>query len=319
MPAPLSWASTGQGGGGPPKADREHAASWGGSPSPEPLTCPGAAGPPRHCDAILPPVVAMRRFGPVRPAVAAGQPYRVSFPVRTSRCGEVRVETFEFRLRARTAFAERLALLYGRRATSPETMSPRPSSGSSEVDERGRPVRVSAQRISDWRRAKNVPAQFPALAAVLHVLMPPGAARPAGTVSAHRPVRPGSVAAPGRSRRWPTLTGERPAPTAAAEQPRRGSGGPRRICPYRGLAAYRRAGRRLVLRAGAEHAGPGRPAPRRGTPAAWSCSWAPPERGSPRCSTPVWCPLCAPARRTPVTVRPGGVLQLVPGPTRSAS
>lgn len=38
-------------------------------------------------------------------------------------------------------------------------------------DERGMPVRVSNQRISDWRRGTNVPAKFSALAVVLEVLI----------------------------------------------------------------------------------------------------------------------------------------------------
>ncbi|MEU6804818.1 hypothetical protein, partial [Streptomyces neyagawaensis] len=73
---------------------------------------------------------------------------------------------------ARTAFAERLALLYKEAGNPPLKSVSESVVRLQRVDERGRPVRVSAQRISDWRRAKNVPAQFAALAAVLHVLIP---------------------------------------------------------------------------------------------------------------------------------------------------
>ncbi|CAM5284488.1 hypothetical protein SVIOM342S_02644 [Streptomyces violaceorubidus] len=77
---------TGSSGTGHRKSDREHAASWGGSPSAEPLTCPGTAGPPT-ANGDPPPEVAPEEVPEPEPAVAAGQPYRVSFPVRTSRCG----------------------------------------------------------------------------------------------------------------------------------------------------------------------------------------------------------------------------------------
>lgn len=73
---------------------------------------------------------------------------------------------------ARTAFAERLALLYREAGNPPLKRVSEGVGRLQRVDERGRPVRVSAQRISDWRRARNVPAQFTALAAVLHILIP---------------------------------------------------------------------------------------------------------------------------------------------------
>ncbi|MCZ9336223.1 hypothetical protein NGM37_00360, partial [Streptomyces sp. TRM76130] len=84
----------------------------------------------------------------------------------------------------RTAFAERLALLYKEAGDPPLKRVAEAVDRLRRVDERGRPVRVSAQRISDWRRAKNVPAQFTALAAVLHVLIP--AARRARPVPASK-------------------------------------------------------------------------------------------------------------------------------------
>ncbi|UUU23957.1 nSTAND1 domain-containing NTPase [Streptomyces sp. DSM 40750] len=157
---------------------------------------------------------------------------------------------------ARTAFAERLALLY-KEAGNPPLKSVSESVGRLQrVDERGRPVRVSAQRISDWRRARNVPAQFAALAAVLHVLIPE--ARRARPV----PVSKGLYDMAQWQRLWELAladpVGERPAgaaggpastsstavaaSAAALEEehtPGTGSAIPGGVCPYRGLASYR--------------------------------------------------------------------------------
>ncbi|WP_399886677.1 hypothetical protein ACGH7X_19540 [Streptomyces sp. BBFR51] len=149
------------------------------------------------------------------------------------------METLSFDSGARTAFAERLALLYREAGNPPLKRVSEAVVRLQRVDERGRPVRVSAQRISDWRRAKNVPAQFPALAAVLHVLVPQ--ARRARPV----PVSAGLYDLTQWQRLWERAvadpTAERPAPPAAEEQPPAetpaASGG---VCPYRGLAAYRR-------------------------------------------------------------------------------
>ncbi|MFH7337245.1 AAA family ATPase [Streptomyces sp. KHY 26] len=143
---------------------------------------------------------------------------------------------------ARTAFAERLALLY-KEAGNPPLKSVAEAVGRLQrVDERGRPVRVSAQRISDWRRAKNVPAQFTALAAVLQILIPEARrARP-------QPVSTGLYDLAHWQRQWERAladpVGDRAAPPAApAEEDGRPpaqappvAGG---VCPYRGLAPYR--------------------------------------------------------------------------------
>ncbi|MDT0609681.1 nSTAND1 domain-containing NTPase [Streptomyces lancefieldiae] len=150
------------------------------------------------------------------------------------------METLSFDSGARTAFAERLALLYKEAGNPPLKRVSEAVVRLQRVDERERPVRVSAQRISDWRRAKNVPAQFPALAAVLHVLIPQ--ARRARPV----PVSPGLYDMAQWQRLWERAvadpTGERPAPPTADEQgPATGAPAtPGGICPYRGLAAYRR-------------------------------------------------------------------------------
>ncbi|GAA1664599.1 hypothetical protein GCM10009680_00370 [Streptomyces yatensis] len=140
---------------------------------------------------------------------------------------------------ARTAFAERLALLYREAGNPPLKSVSEAVVRLQRADERGRPVRVSAQRISDWRRAKNVPAQFIALAAVLLVLIPD--ARRARPV----PVSKGLYDMAHWQRLWERAVadpvGERP--DASAEEEERPpaetpavSGG---VCPYRGLASYR--------------------------------------------------------------------------------
>ncbi|MFE1881237.1 nSTAND1 domain-containing NTPase [Streptomyces diastatochromogenes] len=140
---------------------------------------------------------------------------------------------------ARIAFAERLALLYKEAGNPPLKSVSEAVVRLQRVDERGRPVRVSAQRISDWRRAKNVPAQFAALAAVLQILIPE--ARRARPV----PVSGGLYDIAQWQRLWERAladpAGERPA--VSTEENRRPpaeappvAGG---VCPYRGLAPYR--------------------------------------------------------------------------------
>ncbi|WP_327688715.1 AAA family ATPase [Streptomyces tubercidicus] len=141
---------------------------------------------------------------------------------------------------ARTAFAERLALLYREAGNPPLKKVAEAVVRLQRVDERGRPVRVSVQRISDWRRAKNVPAQFAALAAVLHVLIPQARRlRPA-------PVSPGLYDLAQWQRLWERAVagpaGDRGAAVSAEEEEGAAadavavSG----VCPYRGLASYRR-------------------------------------------------------------------------------
>ncbi|MGW6735243.1 nSTAND1 domain-containing NTPase [Streptomyces sp. NPDC055013] len=131
---------------------------------------------------------------------------------------------------ARTAFAERLALLYKEAGNPPLKSVADAVVRLQRVDERGRPVRVSAQRISDWRRAKNVPAQFAALSAVLHVLVPQARrARPA-------PVSGGLYDLGQWQRLWERATsGEEEDAQAPVEAPAVAGG----VCPYRGLASYR--------------------------------------------------------------------------------
>ncbi|MDL2078786.1 hypothetical protein QNN03_20335 [Streptomyces sp. GXMU-J15] len=135
---------------------------------------------------------------------------------------------------ARTTFAERLALLYREAGNPPLKRVSEAVAQLQRVDERGRPVRVSAQRISDWRRAKNVPAQFPALAAVLQVLVPQARrARPS-------PVSPGLYDMAQWQLLWERAVADpveapESAPAAAEEEPPAVG----TVCPYRGLASYR--------------------------------------------------------------------------------
>ncbi|MFD3499912.1 AAA family ATPase [Streptomyces sp. NPDC058678] len=133
---------------------------------------------------------------------------------------------------ARTAFAERLALLYREAGNPPLKSVSEAVVRLQRVDERGRAVRVSAQRISDWRRAKNVPAQFAALSAVLLVLIPQARReRPA-------PVAPGLYDLAQWQRLWERAVadpaGERPAAAPEGDDEQRVG-----VCPYRGLASYR--------------------------------------------------------------------------------
>ncbi|WP_030561342.1 nSTAND1 domain-containing NTPase [Streptomyces aureocirculatus] len=126
---------------------------------------------------------------------------------------------------ARTAFAERLALLYQEAGNPPLKRVAEAVVQLQRVDERGRPVRVSAQRISDWRRAKNVPAQFAALAAVLHVLIPEARRkRPA-------PVSTGLYDLAQWQKLWERAVSDQGGGDTAVAAPS--------VCPYRGLASYR--------------------------------------------------------------------------------
>ncbi|WP_280844655.1 MULTISPECIES: WD40 repeat domain-containing protein [unclassified Streptomyces] len=127
---------------------------------------------------------------------------------------------------ARTAFAERLALLYKEAGNPPLKRVSEGVGRLQRVDERGRPVRVSAQRISDWRRARNVPAQFTVLAAVLHILIPEA-----------RRISPTPVSAGLYDLgQWQRLWERALAPDEdEGTQPETPAG----VCPYRGLASYR--------------------------------------------------------------------------------
>ncbi|MFF0014587.1 AAA family ATPase [Streptomyces sp. NPDC005374] len=131
----------------------------------------------------------------------------------------------------RTAFAERLALLYREAGNPPLKRVSEGVGRLQRVDERGRPVRVSAQRISDWRRARNVPAQFAALSAVLHILIPEA-----------RRISPTPVSAGLYDLgQWQRLWERAVAPEEDEGSPADATAPvPAGVCPYRGLASYRR-------------------------------------------------------------------------------
>ncbi|WP_328649084.1 ABC transporter ATP-binding protein [Amycolatopsis sp. NBC_00348] len=95
---------------------------------------------------------------------------------------------------------------------------------SRRVDERGQVVHVSIQRISDWRRGRNVPARFAVFAAVLDVLF-----KQARLTTSPPPA--GGLYSPERWRAWWEAALESP----AGPQPRSATAG---MCPYPGLAAY---------------------------------------------------------------------------------
>lgn len=99
---------------------------------------------------------------------------------------------------------------------------------------------MSAQRISDWRRARNVPAQFTALAAVLHILIPEARRLRPTPVSAGlydlahwQRLWELALAGPAADRAAPPAQENRRPPAQAPPV----AGG---VCPYRGLAPYRR-------------------------------------------------------------------------------
>lgn len=144
---------------------------------------------------------------------------------------------------ARTAFAERLALLYKEAGNPPLQRVAEAVVRQQRVDERGRIVRVSAQRISDWRRAKNVPAQFAALAAVLHVLIPEARREQPSPVSAGlydmgqwQLLWERAVADPAGGRTPAAVAGGAEDDERATVADSSAASG---VCPYRGLASYR--------------------------------------------------------------------------------
>lgn len=147
------------------------------------------------------------------------------------------MSTSELATGPRDVFAERFALLYAEAGNPPLKRITETVLRSRAVDEHGRPLRVPAQRISDWRRGRNVPARFTALAAVLQVLI--GEARkrrflPVASglyeIDAWRDLWEAALASP--------LAPE-PSPAGTAEPAQRATDEDIGVCPYRGLAAFR--------------------------------------------------------------------------------
>ncbi|MFR9730001.1 AAA family ATPase [Saccharopolyspora sp. MS10] len=142
----------------------------------------------------------------------------------------------------RARFAERFALLYVTAGDPPLKRVADAVERARRIDERGRPIRPTAQRISDWRRGRNVPARFAALSVVLEVLI--GAARK----NQPQPPVDGLYELPVWRARWDeALTSPLAAPEAPPVAEGESSDGvpadianpaPGSLCPYRGLAAF---------------------------------------------------------------------------------
>ncbi|MFI6102356.1 hypothetical protein ACIA8G_42975 [Lentzea sp. NPDC051213] len=125
----------------------------------------------------------------------------------------------------RGVFAERFALLYAEAGDPPLKRVTESVARARRTDEQGRPVRVPAQRVSDWRRGRNVPAKFSGLSAVLEILV--GEAR-------KRKPQP-AIDGLYDLDAWRTLWEEALAsPVTEAEAPKEDTA----VCPYMGLSAF---------------------------------------------------------------------------------
>ncbi|MEV7627749.1 AAA family ATPase [Actinoplanes sp. NPDC089786] len=132
-------------------------------------------------------------------------------------------------MKQRETFADRFALLYAEAGNPPLKRVTASVAGAGRTDERGQGVRVSAQRVSDWRSGRNVPARFTVLATVLHFLIGQARERRA------RPVVTGLYDLDA----WRTLWTEALASPAGDTSPGEPSGDDDAgLCPYQGLAAY---------------------------------------------------------------------------------
>ncbi|WP_020672503.1 AAA family ATPase [Amycolatopsis nigrescens] len=133
----------------------------------------------------------------------------------------------------REVFAERLALLFAEAGGPPLKLVTKSVVRARRVDSRRRLIRVSVQRLSDWRRGRNVPSSFDALAVVLEILI--GEASKART----RPVLDELYDLEAWRKLWQEALGSPAGGTvdspAVEERPETGSGS---VCPYQGLAAF---------------------------------------------------------------------------------
>ena len=139
----------------------------------------------------------------------------------------------------REAFAERFTLLYAEAGNPPLKSVATTVGRTGAVDERGRPVRISVQRISDWRRGQNVPARFDALETVLRTLI--GMARKQRPY----PIVEGLYELGAWRSLWeealasPALPAESPGASAASGgEPVAAPSTDTGLCPYRGLAEF---------------------------------------------------------------------------------
>ncbi len=126
----------------------------------------------------------------------------------------------------RGVFAERFALLYAEAGDPPLKRVTESVARARRTDEQGRPVRVPAQRVSDWRRGRNVPARFSGLSAVLEILV--GEAR-------KRKPQP-AIDGLYDLEAWRTLWEEALAsPVTDSDTPPQEDSA---VCPYMGLSAF---------------------------------------------------------------------------------
>ncbi|MFD4644312.1 hypothetical protein ACFWN2_43875 [Lentzea sp. NPDC058436] len=126
----------------------------------------------------------------------------------------------------RGVFAERFALLYAEAGDPPLKRVTESVTRARRTDEQGRPLRVPAQRVSDWRRGRNVPARFSGLSAVLEVLV--------GEARKRRP-QP-AIEGLYELDAWRALWEEAlasPAAESGTQIPEDSS-----VCPYMGLSAF---------------------------------------------------------------------------------
>lgn len=130
----------------------------------------------------------------------------------------------------REQFAERFALLYAEAASPPLKRVVQAVGKARLMDHRGRPVRLSPQRISDWRRGQNVPSGFAPLAVVLTTLIEEACK------TKPNPTIPGlyDLAV------WRALHAQALASPVGAPEPAPEVGPSESVrCPYRGLASFR--------------------------------------------------------------------------------
>jgi WD40 repeat protein len=133
----------------------------------------------------------------------------------------------------RAVFAERFALLYAEAGNPPLKQVTGWVARARLVDGRGVAVRVSAQRVSDWRRGRNVPARFAVLAVVLRMLIESAqAARAEPKVTGLYDLRAWHTlwAAASTSPVVDGAVGELPDSAESTD-----------MCPYRGLAVFGQA------------------------------------------------------------------------------
>lgn len=137
-------------------------------------------------------------------------------------------------LEPRAAFAERFSLLYAQAGNPTLARVAASVTRARFPDEQGRPMRVSVQRVSDWRRGTNVPARFGPLSAVLQILIgearkkrPQPVVEDLYDLEVWQSVWEDALASPAAA----AETAEEDAAEAAGTE----SG----VCPYRGLAAFR--------------------------------------------------------------------------------